>query len=99
MSENIKTLVDTIDSSLQTARLVAMQLQNYVLETEGDSDLYRKLAYYLSPTLNHWLEGAQAGNIKDLRELLARRAASQGTTMQNPGQQGAGHEVLTKPSA
>lgn len=98
MSET-KDYVDNIESHLQAALSVALAMQKHVEETEGDSDLYRKLAFYLSPNLNHWLSGAQAGNIRDLRELLQRRAASQGATMQVPGQQMGGLEVLTKPSA
>jgi hypothetical protein len=94
----VKNYIDHIENSLSIALSNALLLQKHVEETEGDSDLYRKLAYYLSPSLNHWMTGAQAGNMKDLRELLNRRIASQGTTMATPGQQGDGHEVLTKPS-
>lgn len=99
MSDIVKNYVDNIDNALNSALSNAQMLQNYIQETEGDSDLYRKLAFYLTPNLNHWVTGAQAGNIKDLNETLARRLAEKGTNMQPTAHQGDGHEVLTKPSA
>lgn len=95
----LKNYVDNIESHLQHALAVASNLQQHVMETESDTDLFRKLSMYLTPNLTHWLTGPQPGNIKDLRELLARRAAQQGTIMQTQSHQGDGHDVLTKPSS
>lgn len=94
----VRNYIARIEENLNAALSNTLLLQKHVEEIEGDSDLYRKLAFYLSPNLNHWISGVQAGNMKDLRELLNRRAASQGTIMQTSGQQGDGHEVLTKPA-
>jgi hypothetical protein len=69
----IKNYIGDIQDHLKSALALSQQLQSRVQEVEGDSDLYRKLAYYLTPSLNHWIEGLQAGNIKDLNELLDRR--------------------------
>ncbi len=74
MSELIKHHVDQIAEHLDKALGNAVQLQEHVLATEGDTDLYRKLAFYLTPSLQHWLTGAQAGNMKDLNDLLDKRA-------------------------
>lgn len=52
---------------------ISQKWQAEVQSTEGDSDLYRKLAFYLTPNLNHWINGMQAGNMKDLDELFKRR--------------------------
>lgn len=76
MSDIIKNYIDHIEDHLNVARENAILLQTHVQETEGDSDLHRKLAFYLTPSLNHWIEGAQAGNMKDLRELLDNREKS-----------------------
>jgi len=95
----VKNYILEIEDHLNAALTDALLLQKHVEETEGDSDLYRKLAFYLSPSLNHWIGGVQAGNMKDLRELLNRREASRGTAMQPTAHRGDGHEVLTKPSA
>ena len=94
----LKNYVDNIESHLQHALAVANAMQQHVMDTEGDSDLHRKLCMYLTPNLNHWIVGAQAGNIKDLKETLARRLATQENNMLQ-SHQGDGHDVLTKPSA
>ena len=74
-NEEIKNYIDHINDHLLTALNLANKLQKEVQDTEGDSDLYRKLAFYLTPNLNHWITGAQAGNMKDLKELIVRREA------------------------
>jgi len=96
-ADKIKNYVDHIDDHIAMALNLAQQMQAVVLETEGDSDLNRKLAFYLIPNLTHWVAGAQAGNMKDLKETLARRLATQESNMLQ-SQQGEGHDVLTKPS-
>ena len=96
-SDILKNYVDNIESHLQTALAVATNMQQHVMNTEGDSDLFRKLSMYLTPNLTHWLSGPQPGNIKDLKETLARRLATQETNMLQ-SHQGDGHDVLTKPS-
>lgn len=92
----IENYIDNIDNHLQAALSNALILEKHLETVEGDSDLYRKIAFYLSPSLNHWLIGAQAGNIKDLRELLARRASVIQPLPQPPMYEGNGHEVVTK---
>lgn len=97
--EQLKNYTDNIAGHLNVALNLALQMQQLVAETEGDSDLYRKLAYYLTPNLSRWVSGAQAGNMQDLYELFARREEQPGVIMQGDSHQGDGHEVLTKPSA
>lgn len=65
--------IDIIDNHLKDALSISLQIQEYVMKLEGDSDLFRKVAFYLTPYLNHWIQGAQAGSIKDLKETLERR--------------------------
>jgi|SRR5690606_29642644 len=96
-ADKIKNYVDHIDDHLSMALNLAQKMQELVLETEGDSDLNRKLAFYLIPNLTHWIVGAQAGNMKDLKETLARRLATQESNMLQ-SHQGEGHNVLTKPT-
>jgi hypothetical protein len=97
MSDTMKHYVDNIEDHLKTALANAQMLQAHILETEGDSDLHRKLAFYLTPALIHWVDGAQAGNMKDLKETLNRRLANvphDSVTLQS----GDGYDVLTKPA-
>lgn len=95
----IQKYVNDIEEYLTIALVNASNLQSLIHETEGDSDLHRKLQMYLVPNLNHWIYGAQAGNIKDLKETLARRLVEKETNMINTqSHQGDGHDVLTKPS-
>lgn len=70
MSDATKNYIDYIEDHLKAAFDNAQMLEKYLEETEGDSDLFRKVSFYLVPSLNHWLVGAQAGNIKDLRDAL-----------------------------
>lgn len=70
MQEDVKN----IEKGLQEALGSAIMLQQKVFDTEGDSDLFRKLSCYLVPNLQRWVDGAQAGGIKDLNETLERRA-------------------------
>jgi len=96
----LKVSIEEIENHLQSALAIAQSMQKHVESIEGDTDLYRKFAFYLTPSLNHWLVGVQAGNIKDLKETLARRVAKpEEKKMTQNSQQGDGHEVLTKPSA
>ena len=66
--------VDKIHKGLLDALNSAITLQQKVFDSEGDSDLFRKLSCYLVPNLQRWADGAQAGGIKDLNETLERRA-------------------------
>jgi hypothetical protein len=95
--EKLKNYTDNIADHLNTALNLALQMQQLAAETEGDSDLYRKLAYYLTPNLSRWVSGAQAGNMQDLRELFARREAQARVLPQPAAKEGNGHEVLTAP--
>jgi hypothetical protein len=63
----------SLRNKLEEALLEATMLRDRLLIDEGESDMYRKLAYYTVPNLQHWLTGAQAGNMKDLNELLEAR--------------------------
>ena len=72
-NEELKTLVNEIESHLSIALSLSQQMQQRVHALETDSDLYRKLSFYLTPSLNHWINGAQAGGMKDLKALLDKR--------------------------
>lgn len=63
-----------IKEHLEAALRLSQDWQTKVQNEEGDSDLYRKLAFYLTPSLQHWITGAQAGNIEDLNGLLTKRS-------------------------
>lgn len=68
-----RTVIASIETHLQAALGDAINLQAHVMAEEGDSDLYRKIAFYLVPSLQHWITGVQAGNMKDLGTLLTER--------------------------
>ena len=93
MDQTLKNYIDNIEDHLKTAAAVAQQMQLYVQGAEGDSDLYRKLAFYLVPSTVHWIEGKQAGSIADLKETLARRLAE---PVVNAVQSDNDSKVLTK---
>lgn len=95
MPSDPKHYIDHIEDHLRTALKLAQMMEADIQESEGDSDLFRKVSFYLVPSLNHWLIGAQAGNIKDLRDCLARRE-DEAKKIATPGHKGDGHEVLTK---
>ncbi len=59
-----------IKESLLKAQASAHAMQTMLQTTEGDTDLFRKLAYYMTPNLHHWLNGLQAGGIKDIEATL-----------------------------
>jgi len=65
--------IENIEDHLKTAAAIAQHMRDHVFQTEGDSELFRRLSYYTVPGLNHWIEGSQAGSAKDLKECLARR--------------------------
>ena len=71
--EKLKEYKDAIDMHLQAAFRAAAEMQSIVSDSEGDSDLFRKLSFYLTPNLNHWINGAQAGSMKDIDSLLTKR--------------------------
>ena len=89
----LQNYVDNIESHLKAAAAVAQQMQAYVERTEGDSDVFRKLTFYLVPNTLHWLEGKQAGSIVDIKEALNRRLAEPATDVV---QSDSGSKVLTK---
>lgn len=66
------TELEMIKLHLEDAHRIAVQWQAKVLSTEGDSALHRKLSAYLTPNLRHWIDGVQAGNVKDLEETLKK---------------------------
>lgn len=72
-NDRLKTYIDNIDSALRSALTLSQQLQSEIQTTEGDTDLFRKLAMYLTPNMNHWIDGLQAGNVRDLRLVLEQR--------------------------
>ncbi len=69
----LRALVDSIEGHLKQAMQASQELQQIVHDTEEDSDLFRKLSFYLTPNMHHWINGAQAGSMKDLKDLLAKR--------------------------
>jgi len=69
----MSTELNLIKSYLEDAHRIAAKWQQDVYAVEGDSVLYRKLSTYLTPNLQHWISGAQAGNIKDLEETLKQK--------------------------
>jgi len=71
--EKLKEYKDAIDMHLRAAFGAAAEMQSIVFDSEGDSDLFRKLSFYLTPSLNHWINGAQAGSMKDIDNLLDKR--------------------------
>jgi len=71
--EELLEYVKVIDTSLKTAQQHALKLRHVVQQQEGDSDLYRKIEFYTVPNLTHWIEGLQAGNVKDLFDTLNGR--------------------------
>lgn len=79
-NETINDYIARIDDALTMALVHSQHLQKHLLETEGDSDLHRKVEAYLVPNMQHWIGGRQAGNISDLRETIARRLAEKGKT-------------------
>ena len=65
--------LEKINGHLQSALTSAQAWETKLQSEELDSDLHRKLSFYLIPSLNHWITGAQAGSMKDLEELFKRR--------------------------
>ncbi len=89
--------IELIKKHLEIAFAIAQNLQSEIQRVEGDSDLHRKFEYYLTPALNHWINGVQAGNMKDIAELLNRRNSEPKKNTNEAGAQGDGQEVLTAP--
>lgn len=75
-----RNYVDEISKNLENALQSSMHMQQVVESTEGDSDLNRYLNMYLIPAMRHWIDGAQAGNMKFLSELFDRREKELHTT-------------------
>ena len=71
----LKNSIEDIQQHLNDALNKANELQTLTQNVEGDSDLFRKLSSYLTPNLNHWVNGLKAGNMKDLNEVLKQRTA------------------------
>jgi len=72
-NDSLKAHITNIQNHLEYALDVAKRMQDEVQTSEGDSELFRKISYYLAPNLNHWINGAQSGSIKDLESLLKSR--------------------------
>lgn len=75
-NKELEEFIKDIDSHISHVYAKSRTMQDLVQQAEGDSDLYRKLSFYLTPSMHHWLEGLQAGNIRDLQELLNSRSGS-----------------------
>ncbi len=69
----LREFIEDIKSHLEYVLGETQYMQNKINELEGDSDLFRKLEFYLTPNINHWINGIQAGNIKDLESLEESR--------------------------
>jgi hypothetical protein len=94
-----KAEVETIRDHLTVALQLATNLITKVHAEEGDSDLHRKLSFYLAPSLDHWITGTQAGNMKDLFDTLTRREVEETKKkLATPNVEGDGHEVMTAPT-
>jgi hypothetical protein len=74
-NEKLKIYITELEKHLHSAFNVTRMMQIEVQNTEGDSDLHRKFAMYLTPNLDHWINGLQAGNVKDLKAVLEERMA------------------------
>jgi hypothetical protein len=72
-TDTIKNHITNIQNHLEYALDVAKRMQDEVQAGEGDSELFRKISYYLVPNLNHWINGTQSGSIKDLEALLKNK--------------------------
>lgn len=72
MKDYMLTELELIEENLKSALNTALMWQQRIMATDGDTDLNRKLSSYLIPNLNHWLNGIQAGNIKDLEDYFKR---------------------------
>ena len=96
--KDFENLLTHLDYYLGVALKMSQELQSRVHNSEGDTDLYRKLSVYLTPNLIHWISGQQAGSMKDLKETLDRRLTEQGNNMAQL-HEGEGQDVLTKPKA
>lgn len=97
-SEAIQNYLDHYEYHLNVALQNVQHMMQAVLASEGDSDVHRKLQMYTVPNLTHWISGAQAGNVKDLKETFARRKVDKEKVMTEQSYRGDGHDVLTKPS-
>ena len=72
-NDELKEYIDDIYSHLEYVFAITQRMEEKIKNEEGDIDLFRKLSFYLTPNMNHWLNGMQTGNVKDLRETLERR--------------------------
>jgi hypothetical protein len=72
-NEKLKKYIDDLTTHLNNAFTTSQIMQTEIQNVEGDSELFRKLSFYLTPNLNHWINGVQAGNIKDLESMLNER--------------------------
>jgi hypothetical protein len=72
-NERYKEQVKDIRDRLQSVKISAELLKDDVNKAEGDSDLYRKLSMYFIPNLAHWLDGLQAGNVRDIENTIEER--------------------------
>ena len=72
-TDSLKVHITDIQNHLEYALDIAKRMQDEVQISEGDSELFRKISFYLVPSLNHWINGVQAGSIKDLESLLKSR--------------------------
>lgn len=70
---NYREQIEVIEHLLREAHTHAQILSQDVHREEGDSDLARMLDLYLTPNLQWWITGNQAGNIKYLNDMLDRR--------------------------
>lgn len=93
----LKNYRDNIESHLEYSLAIAQNMQQVVFTEEGDSDLNRYLSFYLIPALTHWTTGAQAGNMKFLKELLDRRESEGIAKQQQSAKIVGGGEILTDP--
>lgn len=61
--------IEQLETYLKLAFNIAAKIAN---ERGNENAVGRAVISYTIPNLRHWIDGAQAGNIKHLRELLAQ---------------------------
>lgn len=69
----IKDRIAQIRYNLELVENLSITLQNEVQLSEGEGELFRKLAFYLTPGIHNLINGNIAGSMKDLDSYLSRQ--------------------------
>jgi len=65
--------IDELEYHLKMAVNSAIKMANEEYSDFEESGIGRTLRSYTIPNLKHWLEGVQAGSLKDLQESIIRK--------------------------